>query len=193
MISADEWQQHLDNVLIGARSMLFLAGEDVGRSGLVKTPVRFLEAWLELTERPGDPAELLSTTFDDVGPVDEAVKVGPLAFSSVCEHHLMAFGGLAWIAYIPTAGVVGLSKLPRLLEHYARRPQVQERLTGQITEALDKHVVSLGSACSIRAVHTCASSRGVRKDAPMTTTSLTGAFRNDAAARAEFLAWVHGQ
>lgn len=172
----------------GVRAMLRLAGEDPDREGLTDTPSRFLKAWLEMTARPGDPEDLLAVMFDDAGPVDEMVVVGPVAFTSVCEHHLLPFTGHAVIAYIPTSGVVGLSKLPRLLEHYARRPQVQERLTRQITDALSALVPNQGTACLIRATHTCASMRGVRKEAPMTTTSLTGLFRDDPAARAEFLA-----
>lgn len=175
-------------VMQGVRAMLRLAGEDPVRPGLARTPERFLDAWCELVAAPGDPDELLAVTFDDAGPVDEMVAVGPVEFASVCEHHLMPFTGFAWIAYIPSDGIVGLSKLPRLLEHYARRPQVQERLTTQITGALDKYVTSLGSACLIRANHTCASHRGIRKIAPMVTSSLTGAFRTDASAREEFLA-----
>jgi GTP cyclohydrolase I len=104
----------------------------------------------------------------------------------------LPFTGNAWVAYIPDGRVVGLSKVPRLVEHYARQPQVQERLTAQITTALDKFVGPLGSACLIRAIHTCASLRGVRKEAPMTTSSLTGAFRTDLAAREEFLALTRG-
>jgi len=175
-------------VKAGVQAMLRLAGEDPVRPGLLRTPDRFVDAWLELVAAPGDPGDLLAVTFDDAGPVDEMVAVGPIEFASVCEHHLMPFTGRAWIAYIPSDGIVGLSKLPRLLEHFARRPQVQERLTGQITEALDKHVTSLGSACLIRANHTCASHRGIRKAAPMVTSSLTGAFRTDPAAREEFMA-----
>lgn len=175
-------------VIHGVQAMLRMAGEDPVRPGLLKTPQRFLDAWRELVAAPGDPGELLAVTFDDAGPVDEMVAVGPIEFASVCEHHLMPFTGLAWIAYLPADGIIGLSKIPRLLEHYARRPQVQERLTGQITGALDKHVTSLGSACLIRANHSCASHRGIRKAAPMVTSSLTGAFRTDASAREEFLA-----
>lgn len=180
-------------VLAGVQAMLRLAGDDPVRPGLLRTPRRFLEAWLELTEQPGDPTALLATTFDDAGPVDQMVTIGPVPFASICEHHLLPFTGRAWVAYIPTDGrVVGLSKVPRLVEHYARRPQVQERLTGQITSALDKHVAPLGSGCLINAIHTCASLRGIRKDAPMTTTSLTGAFRTDLGAREEFLALTRG-
>jgi GTP cyclohydrolase IA len=171
----------------GVVAMLRLAGEDVGRPGLARTPRRFLEAWLELVSAPGEPGALLATTFDDAGPVDQMVVV-EVDFASICEHHLLPFVGHAWVAYIPDGKVIGLSKIPRLMEHYARRPQVQERLTGQVTAALDKYVTGLGSACLIRATHTCASLRGVRKEVPMTTTSLTGAFRSDLGAREEFLA-----
>jgi GTP cyclohydrolase I len=140
-----------------------------------------------MTGRPGDPAVLLRTVFDDAGPVDEMIVVGPIPFTSMCEHHLLPFTGTAVIAYVPNGnGVVGLSKIPRLVEHFARRPQVQERLTGQITAALDEHVEPLGSACVLTATHSCATMRGVRKEAPMTTSSLTGVFR-DPTVRAEFL------
>jgi GTP cyclohydrolase I len=106
----------------------------------------------------------------------------------VCEHHLLPFTGHAWVGYVPNGnGVVGLSKIPRLVEHFARRPQVQERLTGQITAALDEHIEPLGAACTIRAVHSCATMRGVRTEAPMTTSSLTGVFLTEPEARAEFL------
>jgi GTP cyclohydrolase IA len=180
------------SVMLGVEAMLRLAGEDE-RPGLARTPYRFLQAWLELTARPGDPGDLLSITFDGLGDIDEMVAIGPVDFASVCEHHLMPFAGQAWVAYIPDGGrVVGLSKLPRLIEHYARRPQVQERLTGQVTAALDKYLAPLGSACVIRATHTCASLRGVRKQAPMTTSSLTGAFRTRGETRAEFLALTRG-
>jgi GTP cyclohydrolase I len=177
--------------LEGISAMLRLAGEDPTRPGLLRTPSRVLDAWMEMTERPGDPAALLATTFDDAGPVDEMIVVGPMPFSSVCEHHLLPFTGHAWVGYLPNAEgrVVGLSKIPRLLEHFARRPQVQERLTSQITAALDHHIHPLGSACVIRALHSCATLRGVRKPAPMTTSSITGRMR-ESAPRAEFLGLV---
>ena len=172
----------------GVRALLRLAGEDPDRPGLRKTPARVLKAWEEMTSSPGEVADLLSVTFDDAGPVDEMVAVGPIDFTSLCEHHLLPFTGQAWIGYIPTGGVIGLSKIPRLVEHYARRPQVQERLTGQITTAIDAHVDSQGSAAVLRAVHSCAEIRGVRKRAPMVTSSLTGVFRDDPTVRHEFLA-----
>ena len=179
-----------DQVRDGVRAMLMLAGEDPSRTGLLRTPDRVLSAWLEMTGRPGDPEQLLATTFDDAGPVDEMILVGPVPFTSLCEHHLLPFTGQAWVSYIADGtGVVGLSKIPRLVEHFARRPQVQERLTGQITAALDEYVKPRGSACVLRAVHSCATMRGVRLEAPMTTSSLTGVFR-DPAVRAEFLGLV---
>lgn len=176
----------LELVRGGVAAMLRLAGEDP-RPGLDRTPQRFLDAWLELVGQPGDPQEFLATTFDDAGPVDQMVAVGPIEFASVCEHHLLPFIGQVWVAYIPDGKVVGLSKLARLVEHYSRRPQVQERFTGQLTSALDKHVTGLGSAALVRATHSCASLRGVRKTFPMTTSSLTGGFRAPAT-REEFLA-----
>jgi GTP cyclohydrolase I len=179
-----------DDVERGVLAMLMLAGEDVTRPGLAKTPGRVLAAWLEMTERPGDPAELLATMFDDAGPSDEMIVVGPIPFTSVCEHHLLPFTGHAWVGYIPNShGVVGLSKIPRLVHHFARRPQVQERLTRQITDAFDEHVKPIGSACVVTAVHSCATMRGVRTEAPMTTSSLTGVFRQPEV-RAEFLGLV---
>lgn len=188
---ADVKVHDLDIALAGVRAMLRLAGEDPERSGLLDTPDRVLRAWMELTSKPGDPETLLSVMFDDAGRVDQMVAVGPIPFTSMCEHHLLPFNGIAWIAYIPEEGVVGLSKLPRLLEHYARRPQVQERLTAQITEALNLYV-SKDAACVIKAAHSCASSRGVRKESPMTTSSLTGAFKQDPTARAEFMTLAFG-
>lgn len=183
---------HDDNLIeAGVRAMLRKAGRNPDDPSLVKTPVRFLRAWYELVEAPGDPAALLATSFDDAEQADEMIVVGPIPFTSVCEHHLLPFEGVAWIGYIPKDGVVGLSKFPRLLEHYARRPQVQERLTRQITSAVTDHV-SPDSACVVRATHTCATMRGVRKPAPMTTSSLTGAFRDRPEARAEFLAFTRG-
>jgi GTP cyclohydrolase I len=181
-----------DTVILGVRAMLRLAGDDPDRPGLVDTPERVLKAWREMTARPGDPFDLLSTQFDE--GADEMVGVGPMPFSSVCEHHLLPFTGHAWFAYIPKAGrVVGLSKIPRLIDHYARRPQVQERLTRQVVEAFAQHVDCDAAGMHVRAVHTCSSLRGVRTEAPMTTSALIGAFRTEPEARAEFLAFIGGR
>lgn len=177
--------------LEGVRSMLRLVGEDPDRPGLADTPARVLKAFRELaggTEQT--VAAILARTFDDVGDVDEVVAVGPIAFVSMCEHHLLPFTGTAWVAYKPEDDrtVVGLSKLARLVEHVARRPQVQERMTSQITHALTEHL-SPNAACVVRAHHSCMGLRGVRAStAQMVTSSLRGLFREDARARAEFLA-----
>jgi GTP cyclohydrolase I len=173
----------------GVRALLVLMGEDPTRAGLRDTPKRVVKAYLEMADRPGAVADLLSRQFED-GPKDgEMVTVRDVEFVSICEHHLLPFTGRATIAYIPAgARVVGLSKLPRLLHHYARRPQVQERLTGQITAALDDHLDTNGSACHIEATHSCMSLRGVRaQGAAMVTTSLTGRFLENDATRNEFL------
>lgn len=179
----------------GVRALLRLMGEDPEREGLLDTPARVVRAYRELADSPGDPAELLGKVFQDVDyPTDEMVAVGPIAFTSLCEHHLLPFTGTAWVAYIPMpdVGVVGLSKLPRLVEHYARRPQVQERLTTQIADAIQEHLDPVGAACVIRSTHSCMALRGVRKTgAEMVTSVLRGAFRDDPTVRAEFLALTH--
>lgn len=175
----------------GVRAMLRLAGCDPNREGLADTPQRVLSAWLEQTASPGDPRELLATTFPaDEYPPDQMISVGPTDFTSVCEHHLLPFTGTATIAYLPAAGrVVGLSKLPRLLDHYAQRPQVQERLTWQIAQAIDQLLAPAGVGVLIRAQHSCLSLRGARKTGTyMTTNVLLGAIRDEPATRAEFMA-----
>lgn len=172
----------------GIRALLRIVGDDPDREGLVETPGRVIRAYRELCGRPGDPASLLGRTFA-VGDVDQMVAVGPIPFVSVCEHHLLPFTGTVWVAYLPVDRVVGLSKIPRLVAHYSARPQVQERLTRQITSAIDGHLAAAGSACLIRGEHSCMSMRGVKATgAGMVTSSLTGSFRRDPAARAEFMA-----
>jgi GTP cyclohydrolase I len=160
----------------------------------VDTPRRVIDAVLEMTSRPGDPGTLLAKVFDDAGPVDEMVTVGPVEFTSLCEHHLLPFTGRAWLAYIASNGtVVGLSKLARLVEHHARALQVQERLTGAIADDLVEHLRPVGAGVKIAAVHSCMSVRGVRKPgAMMTTIALRGALLDKPAARAEFLSTTGG-
>lgn len=174
----------------GIRALLTLIGDDPQRDGLLDTPDRVVRAMVEMTRGlRGNAAELLSTTFD-VGS-DEMVVVTGIEFVSLCEHHLLPFTGHAAVGYLPSERVVGLSKLARLVDLYARRPQVQERMTRQITDALDAHLPSSGSACVLVASHSCMSCRGVRKTASMVTSSLTGSFRDEPATRAEFLALAH--
>lgn len=173
----------------GIRALLQLMGDDPDREGLRRTPHRVINALLEATHppHPATPAELLATTFEATH-IDQMVTVGHIPFTSLCEHHLAPFTGTAWIAYLPTGNrVVGLSKLPRLLDHYAARPQLQERLAQQVTTAITTHLAP-DAACVIDGTHTCMTTRGARKPgAVMRSTSLTGKFRHDAAVRAEFL------
>lgn len=189
--ATDQWHDW-DVAMAGVRAMLRLAGREPDEPGICDTPRRVVKAWAEQTGRPGDPAALLATQFTDAPHYDELIAVGPVAFASVCEHHLLPFTGTAWVGYIPNgSGVVGLSKLARLVEHYARQPQIQERLTSQITDALVEHLAPKGAACVIRATHSCMTIRGVRaQGAVMTTSSMTGALRDKAEARAEFMALV---
>lgn len=177
-----------DQVRRGVRAMLRLAGRDPDEPGLIDTPDRVLRAWLEQTARPGDPALLLRVQFD-ASHYDEMVLVGPIPLASICEHHLLPFTGHAWVGYLPNGGgVVGLSKIARLVEHYARQPQMQERLTAQIAEALEHHLAPVGLGVVVKASHSCMTLRGIGKPgALMTTSSMLGALRDDAAARAEFL------
>jgi len=171
----------------GIRWLLKSIGENPEREGLLDTPKRVAKAYKEMTEGYSkNIEEILGTTFE-VGNVDEMVIVRNLEFVSLCEHHLLPFTGTASIAYIPKNRVVGLSKIGRLLDAYSRRLQVQERLTTQITTAIDTYLDTQGSAALIRAHHSCMGCRGVRKSsAEMVTSSLTGEFLNHEV-RAEFL------
>ena len=177
---------------IGIRAILELMGRDPDHPSVRDTPARWVKAYTEMGTHEADPATILERRFA-VEDVDSVVTVGPIDFVSLCEHHLLPFTGRAWVAYKPTAGqVVGLSKIPRLVRWAAQRPQIQERMTEQITAALNEHLPSDGAACVIEGEHSCMSMRGVRvQGAKMITSSLTGLFREDERARAEFLSFVH--
>jgi GTP cyclohydrolase I len=179
--------------LAGVRAMLRLLGMDPDANGLEETPSRWVRAYLELGSSEHSVADILDRTFT-LDAVDSVVAVGPIEFVSLCEHHLLPFTGKAWVAYKPQNNtVVGLSKLPRLVQHLARRPQVQERLTEQITTAITDYLPTAGAACLIRGAHSCMTMRGVRSmGAEMVTSSMVGIFRTVPEARAEFLALAHG-
>jgi GTP cyclohydrolase I len=171
-------------------------GEDPKRQGLLETPGRVIRSYAELfsgykVDEVGI-AKILKT-FDD-GACDEMVLMKGIEFTSFCEHHMLPFHGVAHVGYVPNGKIVGLSKLARLVDVFARRLQVQERLTQQITKALDSHLVPLGSACVIEAKHMCMSCRGVMKHQSVTTTtsSLTGCFMEKPAARSEFMTLIRG-
>jgi GTP cyclohydrolase I len=160
-------------------------GEDPTRPGLRETPRRVVDAWLELLAGYGDPPTM--TSFEDAS--DQVVVVRGIEFVSLCEHHLLPFIGEASVGYIPNGRLLGLSKMPRLVHYYARRLQVQERLTQQIADHIAKAITPVGVAVVVTAEHLCARARGVRVNGARTITSaMLGAFRDKPEARAEFLA-----
>lgn len=172
----------------GIRSLLELVGEDPERPGLLDTPRRMVAAFEEMTSRPGDPAVLLARTFPDITPAGETIMVAPIPYVSVCEHHLLPFHGTVWIGYRPDVKVVGLSKIPRLVAHFACRPQVQERLTDQLADTLVRHLDPDGVGVRVTGSHACMGSRGVRATgAEMVTTALRRSLTREPF-RSEFLA-----
>ncbi len=174
------------------REILIAVGEDPDREGLLKTPNRVARAYGELMAGLREnPRGHLKTVFHE--RYDEVVLLRDIQFHSLCEHHLLPFTGRAHVAYLPDGKVVGLSKLARLVEGYARRPQVQERLTTQIADALMEELSPLGAACVIEATHTCMTIRGAKKTGSvMVTSALRGTFKQDPASRAEILSLMHG-
>lgn len=174
------------------RRILQYIGDDPKREGLLETPDRVVRSYAELFSGYKQNPEDVFKTFED-GACDEMVVLRNIELISHCEHHMIPFIGEAHIAYIPNGKVIGVSKLARLLEIYARRLQIQERLTQQITKALDDHLKPLGSACIIKAKHLCLCARGVGKQhSEMITSSMTGVFRDNTAARQELLSLIHG-
>lgn len=163
-------------------------GEDPSREGLLETPRRVEKAWAYWCKGyKENPADVLKVFEDGGENCDQMVIVDNIPFYSHCEHHLAPFFGTAAIAYIPDGKIVGLSKLSRLLDVYARRLQVQERLTVQVADALDKYLQPKGVGVSLRARHMCMESRGICKQGSETVTSaLRGVIKEDASSRAEF-------
>ena len=182
-----------DRVEVLVRELLDAIGEDPERDGLVETPRRVADMYVELFEGLElDPGEHLRVTFE--AGHDEMVMVRDLPFTTLCEHHLVPFKGLAHLAYLPglEGRITGLSKMARLVEGYARRLQVQERLTTQIVEAMERELHPRGSICVIEAEHFCTSMRGVKKEGMTTITSaVRGVFRDDVSYRAEALQYIH--
>ena len=172
------------------RLLLRLMGEDPRREGLRRTPLRVKRALQFLTSGyRQDPARILSRSFRVKH--DEMVVVKEIDFFSVCEHHLLPFFGKCHVAYMPDKQIIGLSKISRLVDAFARRLQVQERLTTQIAEALNQHVQPLGVACVIEASHLCMMMRGVQKqNARAVTSSMLGIFRTSDKTRTEFLTFI---
>ena len=173
------------------REILLAVGEDPDREGLQRTPNRVARAYGELMAGlRTDPRAHLKTVFTE--RYDEVVLLRDIEFHSLCEHHLLPFTGRAHVAYLPDGKVVGLSKLARLVEGFARRPQVQERLTTQIADALWEELQPVGAACVVEAVHTCMTIRGAKKHgSTMVTSALRGIFKENPASRAEVLSLIH--
>jgi GTP cyclohydrolase I len=172
-------------------TLLVEIGEDPAREGLARTPERVRRMYDELTAGYHvDPDALINGACFSVD-YDEMVVVRDIEFFSLCEHHLLPFTGHAHVGYLPKGRVIGLSKIPRIVDMYAMRLQVQERLTVQVADFLMERLEPKGVACVVEATHLCTMMRGVKKqEATMVTSSMTGTFRRDARTRAEFMGLI---
>ena len=189
--SGPELDDKVRRIEKAVREILIAVGENPDREGLVRTPSRVARAYAELMAGlADDPRRHLKTVFHE--RYDEVVLLRDIEFNSLCEHHLLPFTGRAHVAYLPGGKVVGLSKLARLVEGYARRPQVQERLTTQIADALMEELAPAGAACVIEATHTCMTMRGIKKHgSTMVTSALRGIFKDNASSRHEILSLMY--
>ena len=172
-------------------TLLSEIGEDPSPDGLIRTPERVRRMYHELTAGYRvDPDALMNGARFSVD-YDEMVVVRDIEFFSLCEHHLLPFVGKAHVGYLPRGSVIGLSKIPRIVDMYAQRLQIQERLTVQVADFLMERLEPKGVACVIEATHMCTMMRGVKKqEATMVTSSMTGTFRRDARTRAEFMGLI---
>ena len=190
--SADVKRPSQQEAEAAVRTLLAWAGDDPGREGLADTPRRVTKAF---TEYFGgyfeDPEEILSRTFKEVAGYDDIVMLRDIEFNSHCEHHIAPFIGRAHVAYLPIDSVVGISKLARVVEIYARRLQTQETMTAQIAKTIDKVLKPRGVAVLLDAVHTCMSMRGIgKRNVATITTQFTGVFKTDPALQARFMELV---
>jgi len=176
---------------MAVRTLLEEIGEDPAREGLLRTPERVRRMYDELTAGYHVDADALINGACFSVDYDEMVVVRDIEFFSLCEHHLLPFIGKAHVGYLPKGRVIGLSKIPRIVDMYAHRLQVQERLTVQVADFLMSSLEPKGVACVIEATHLCTMMRGVKKqEATMVTSSMTGTFRRDARTRAEFMGLI---
>lgn len=180
-----------DRIRRAVREILEAIGDDPDREGLRDTPRRIADMYAELFSGVRrDPGELLEVGFDDEEH-HEMIVLKDIPFYSLCEHHLLPFHGVAHVGYIPNGRIVGISKIARVVEVLARRPQVQERLTSQIVDLIMDHIGAKGAAAVIEAEHLCMTMRGIKKPGSIMVTSATrGLFREDARTRAEFLSLI---
>jgi len=174
------------------RTLLRWAGDDPTREGLLDTPKRVVNAYRDwFSGYDIDPADYLRRTFEEVGGYDEMVVLRDISFESHCEHHMAPIIGRVHVGYLPTNKVVGISKLARVVEGYARRFQVQEKLTAQVAACITEVLKPRGVGVVVDAVHECMTTRGVHKrGVSMITSRMTGTFREDARTRAEFLQFI---
>ena len=182
-----------DAIKAAVRTILEAVGEDPDRPGLVETPRRVAHMYAEMFSGLHlEPERHLEVVFPE--EYDEMVLVRDIPFTSMCEHHLLPFTGVAHVAYVPDGKVTGLSKIARVVEEVSRRPQVQERMTQTIADMVNSHLKTAGVACVISAEHSCMGIRGIRKPGSTTVTSaLRGIFKTNQATRAEFMSLVNTQ
>ncbi len=178
-----------EQAMEAVRTLIAWAGDDITREGLLETPKRVVEAYREFFQGyDEDPEAVLSKTFEEVEDYDEMVLLKNMRLESHCEHHMVAIIGKAHIAYVPNKRVVGISKIARLVDVYAKRLQTQETLTAQIADTLQRVLEPKGVAVVIDAAHQCMTTRGVHKSETTTVTSrLHGIFKSDPRTRAEFM------
>ena len=182
-----------DEVEAAFRTIIRWTGDNPERDGLLETPSRVTKAFEEWFRGYADnPEELLRKTFEEIEGYDEMVLLRAIPFESHCEHHMAPIVGKAWVAYIPTGRVVGISKLARIVDAYAKRLQIQEKMTAQICNAIEQVLQPQGVAVVIKAVHHCMTTRGVHKHGvDMVTSKMTGVFKDNPLTRQEFLGLVN--
>jgi GTP cyclohydrolase I len=182
-----------EEAMKAVKTLLAWAGDDPEREGLIDTPKRVVDAYEEWFQGyQADPAKELSRTFEDVQGYDDMVMLREIDVESHCEHHMAPFLGKAWVAYMPTSKVVGISKIARVVEIFAKRLQTQETMTKQVADAIEESLAPLGVAVMIDAEHQCMSTRGVHhKNVTTVTTRFTGVFKTDIALQERFMRLTH--
>ena len=174
------------------RTIIQWAGDDPNRPGLIETPARVARTFQEFfSGYSQDPAVILQRTFEETEGYDELIVLRGIGFESHCEHHLAPIIGKAWVAYVPSGRVVGISKLARVVDAYSKRLQIQEKMTAQIANAIDEVLNPKGVGVVLKATHHCMTTRGVYKpDTDLVTSSMLGCFRDNALTRQEFLSMI---
>ncbi len=191
---ADESGPSREQAEKAVRTLIQWAGDNPDREGLADTPARFVRAWEEyFSGYNEDPIDVLERTFQETGGYDEMVVLRDIEFFSHCEHHVVPIIGKVHVAYLPSNRVIGISKLARVVEIFARRLQIQEKLTAQIAQTIDEVLEPKGVGVVVQAQHQCMTTRGVKKSGvSMITSHMLGAFRDDSKTRREFLSFIEG-